>query len=315
MIPTLAGSVGCAQPAEDPAAHLPSERPRTVVSTGDDFAYRGMSISPDLDAVTDWQAGTNDAGRGWALPAGHRPAGPGFGRQAGSTGTRLSHDLGTHRLRSHHLRQGDTFSQATRVLRERPGGDPAIVRMSDRPVTTLVHTAEGARAFQDHVVCRRCEPVVAAIGLEGMENAAPAPGFAAAMAAPDSEAVVIRPSNPLLGIAPLLSLPGVRDWLKHRRAPAIAASPIVRRAIEGSAAKIFRELGRDASAVGLAGHCRELIDCRVIDAADAPAVPAIEAEGMGAAVTRTVMKDAGGGAAPARQVLDLAACAPVRAHD
>lgn len=227
----------------------------------------------------------------------------------------MSHDLGTHRLRSHRLRQGDTFSRATRVLRERPGVGHAIVPMSDRPVATIVHVSEGARAFQDHVVRRRCEPVVATIGLEGMENAVPAPGFAAAMAAPDPEAVVIRSSNPLLGIAPLLSLPGVRDWLKHRRVPAIAVSPIVRRAIEGSAAKIFRELGRDASAVGVAGHRRELIDCRVVDAADAPAVPTIEAEGMRVAVARTAIKDAGGGAALARQVLDLAACAPVRAHD
>lgn len=315
MIPTLAGSVGGAKPAEGPAAQLPSERLRILVGRGNDFAYRGMSISLDLDAVTDRQAGANNAGRGWALPAGHRPVGPRFGRPARPTGSKPSTTISARTGYAPNAPRRATPFRRGRFLRERLGVGHAIVRRSDRPVAIIVHTAEGARAFQDYVVRRRCEPVVAAIGLERMENAAPSPGFAAAMAAPDSEAVVIRPSNPPLGIAPLLSLPGVRDWLKHRRMPAIVVSPIVRRAIEGSTAKIFRELGRDASAGGVAGHRCELIDCRVVDAADAPAVPAIEVEGMRVPVTRTAMKDAGGRAALARQVLDVAVRAPVRAHD
>lgn len=312
MIPTLAGGVG---PAESPAARLPPERLRILVGRGGDFAYRGMSISPDLDAVTDWQAGANDAGRGRALPAGHRPAWPCVGRPARPTGSKSSTTISARTGYAPNAPRRATPFRRGRFLRERLGVGHAIVRRSDRPVAIIVHTAEGARAFQDYVVRRRCEPVAVAIGLERMENAAPSPGFAAAMAAPDPEAVVIRPSNPPLGIAPLLSLPGVRDWLKHRRMPAIAASPIVRRAIEGSAAKIFRELGLGASAAGGARHRCELIDCRVVEAADAPAVPAIEAEGMRAPVTPTAMKDAGGGAALARQVLDVAVRAPIRAHD
>lgn len=221
----------------------------------------------------------------------------------------VDRDLGTHPLRSHRLGHGGTLSQAMRVLYERLGVGHAIVPMSDRLVTAIVHTRNGASAFQGYLVRRRCEPVVPVIELEGAENADPAPGFAPAVADRDLGAVVIRPSNPLLRIAPILSPPGVR-------APAMAASPIVRGgAIEGSMAKIFRELGLGASAAGAARHCHEPVGCRVVDAAEAPAIPAIEAEGMRAPVTRTAMKDAGGRAALARQVLDVAVRAPVRAHD
>ena len=316
MILALAGGVGGAKLAVGLAAHLAPERLRIVVNTGDDFVHLGLSISPDLDTVMYWLAGINDAERGWGVAdetwtymAGLRQAGEADWFQIGDR------DLVTHRQRTQRLGEGDTLSGATRFLCERLGVGHAIVPMSDQPVATIVHTSDGALAFQDYFVRRRCEPVVTALEFQGVEDAVPSPAFAAAMADPDLEAIVICPSNPLLSIEPILSLPGVRDWLKRRRVPAIAVSPIVGgKAIKGPAAKIFRELGLDVSAVGVARHYRGLIDCLVVDDTDADAVAAIEAEGMGAAVTRTVMKDAGDRAALAKHVFDLAARVKVRAH-
>lgn len=315
MILALAGGVGGAKLAVGLAARLPPERLRIVVNTGDDFVHHGLSISPDLDTVMYWLAGINDAGRGWgvadetwAYMAALRQAGKADWFQIGDR------DLATHEYRTRRLGQGDTLSQATRLLCRRLGVGHAIVPMSDRPVATIVHTGEGALAFQDYFVRRQCEPAVTAIGFEGVENAAPSPGFAQAMADPDLEAVVICPSNPLLSIEPILSLPGVREWLRHRRVPAIAVSPLVGgKAIKGPAAKIFAELGLDVSAAGIARHYRGLIDCLVVDEVDAAAVPSIEAEGMRAAVTRTVMRNAADRAALAGEVLDLAARLGARA--
>ena len=316
MILALAGGVGGAKLAKGLAAHLAPERLRIVVNTGDDFVHHGLSISPDLDTVTYWLAGINDAERGWGVAdetwrymAGLRQAGEADWFQIGDR------DLVTHRLRTQRLYEGDTLSQATRILCQRLGVGHAVVPMSDRPVATIVHTDEGALAFQVYFVRRHCEPAVTGLAFDGVEDAVPSPAFLAAMADPKLEAIVICPSNPLLSIEPVLSLRGVRDWLKRRRVPAIAVSPIVGgEAIKGPAAKIFRELGLDASAAGIARHYRGLVDCLVIDEVDAGAAAAVEAQGMQAAVTRTVMKDAGDRAALARHVLDLAARVAVRAH-
>lgn len=316
MILALAGGVGGAKLAKGLAAHLTPERLRIVVNTGDDFVHHGLSISPDLDTVMYWLAGINDAERGWGVAdetwsymAGLRQAGEADWFQIGDR------DLVTHRLRTQRLGEGDTLSQAMRFMCQRLGVGHAIVPMSDRPVATIVHTGEDALAFQDYFVRRHCEPAVTGLAFDGVEDAVPSPAFSAAMADPALEAIVICPSNPLLSIEPILSLRGVRDWLRRRRVPAVAVSPIVGgEAIKGPAAKIFRELRLDASAAGIARHYSGLIDCLVIDEVDADAAAAVEAQGMRAAVTRTVMKDAGDRAALARHVLDLAARMTVQAH-
>lgn len=316
MILALAGGVGGAKLVQGLAVLLPPERLKIVVNTGDDFVHRGMSISPDLDTVMYWLAGINDAERGWGI-AGDTWNYMSALRQAGGTdwfqiGDR---DFITHQQRTHRLQQGDTLSEATRFLCDRLGVRHAIVPMSDEPVATIVHTHDGALAFQDYFVRRHCEPVVTAIKFEGAERAVPSPQFAEAIADRNLEAIVICPSNPLLSIEPILALPNVRAWLRHRRVPAIAVSPIVGgKAIKGPAAKIFQELGLEASAAGIAKHYRGLIDCLVIDDIDIDAVPAIEAEGIDAAVTNTVMKNADDRAALAAQVLGFAAAMKVRAH-
>src|SRR6185503_7869770 len=49
--------------------------------------------------------------------------------------------------------------------------------------------------------------------------------------APDAiaraRAIVIGPSNPVVSIAPILAVPGLRDALRAARAPVVAVSPIV----------------------------------------------------------------------------------------
>ena len=316
MILALAGGVGGAKLAQGLAVQIPPGKLRIVVNTGDDFVHLGMHISPDLDTVMYWLAGINDAERGWGV-AGDTWNYMSALRQAGGAdwfqiGDR---DLLTHQQRTHCLQQGDTLSQATHFLCGQLSVNHAIVPMSDQPVATIVHTRDGALAFQDYFVRQRCEPVVIAIKFDGVERAVPSPAFAEAMTARDLQAVVICPSNPLLSIEPVLALPNVREWLLHRRVPVIAVSPIVGgRAIKGPAAKIFRELGLEASVTGIARHYRGLIDCLVIDNIDIDAVPAIESQGIHAAVTNTVMKDADDRAALAKQVLDLAARLKERTH-
>jgi LPPG:FO 2-phospho-L-lactate transferase len=139
-------------------------------------------------------------------------------------------------------------------------------------------------------VRRRAEPAVTRIEFAGSEHAAMSQAFRQALDSSALSGVIVCPSNPYLSIAPILSLPGVRAALQGRRVPAIAVSPIVAgRALKGPAAKIMRELGKEASSLEVARFYHGLVDALVIDRADEALASSVFALGIRALVTRTVM--------------------------
>ena len=180
--------------------------------------------------------------------------------------------------------------------------------MSDQPVRTVVETDEGALPFQDYFVRRRCEPRVGAFRFEGIDSALPSPGFAAALADPALEAIVICPSNPYVSVAPILGIPAVTAFMAAREVPVVAISPIVGgAAVKGPAAKMMAELGAEISALGIARHYRARIDGIVIDEVDAALAPAIRTLGMAVHVAQTVMRSVEDSRALARETLEFAA--------
>jgi LPPG:FO 2-phospho-L-lactate transferase len=309
MILALAGGVGGAKLAQGLTMRLAPEELLIVVNTGDDFVHLGMHISPDIDTVMYWLSGLNDRVRGWGLAGESWNFMAALGRLGGPTWFNLGDgDLATHIERTQRLAGGETPSQVTRHLCAQLGITYHIAPMTDGSLRTIVHTANAALAFQDYFVRLHCEPAVTGIAFDRAEDAVPSPAFAAAMANPALRAIVICPSNPMLSVDPILSIPGVREWLRQTRVPVVAVSPIVGgEAIKGPAAKIFRELGRDVSVVGVAEHYRGLIDGLVIDAIDSAAKPAIESLGMRVAVTDSVMKSLDDQAKLAADVLSFAA--------
>ena len=316
MILALAGGVGGAKLAQGLAMRLAPEELQIVVNTGDDFVHLGLHISPDIDTVMYWLAGLNDRTRGWGLAGDSWNFMAALRRLDGPTWFNLGDsDLATHLVRTQMLGEGASLGAVTCALCTRLGIAHAIAPMTDAPVRTLVHTEDATLAFQDYFVRLQCAPAVTGVSFAGAEAAKPSPAFAAAMANPVLHAVVICPSNPLLSIDPILSIPGVRDWLRLRRIPVIAVSPIVGgKAIKGPAAKIFRELDREVSVQGVADHYRGLIDALVIDTVDAAAKPALEARGLRVAVVPSVMKNAEDQAALAAAVLAFAADLARTAH-
>jgi LPPG:FO 2-phospho-L-lactate transferase len=154
-----------------------------------------------------------------------------------------------------------------------------------------VRTAEGKElAFQDYFVRLQCKPGVDGFRFAGSRNAQIPPALRRVLRG-HVEAVVICPSNPYVSIAPILSIPAIRAWLRNRAFPVVAVSPIVGgAAIKGPAAKMMRELGADSTALGIARHYGDLVDGWVIDRADEKLQHAIEREGRPVLVTDTIMK-------------------------
>jgi LPPG:FO 2-phospho-L-lactate transferase len=116
---------------------------------------------------------------------------------------------------------------------------------------------------------------------------------------------VVCPSNPVVSIGPLLAVPGVEDALRARRRDVVAVSPIVAGvALKGPADRMLRELGTEASVVGVARLYASWAGTLVIDEADAAAAAAVEAEGLRCIVAPTVMSSPERAADLAKVVLD-----------
>jgi LPPG:FO 2-phospho-L-lactate transferase len=160
--------------------------------------------------------------------------------------------------------------------------------MSDDRIRTITLTDVGELPFQEYFVKYSCEPKILGVRFAGLERARPSEGFAKALR--ESDAIVLCPSNPVVSIGPVLAIPGVHECFESFAGPRLGVSPIVGgQALKGPAAKMMIELGEQSSNVGVASRYLGLLDTLVIDNTDRWEVPGIEALGIAAYVTSTVM--------------------------
>jgi LPPG:FO 2-phospho-L-lactate transferase len=302
----LAGGVGGAKLAHGLAQIAPPENLTIIVNTADDFEHLSLHISPDLDTVMYTLAGLANPKTGWGLTGESWATMAGLARYNGPTWFQLGdRDLATHLLRTMWLRQGYPLTWVTAELCRRLGVRPTVLPMADEPVRTMVQTAAGELAFQEYFVEKQWQPVVQSIRFAGLEAAQPSKEVVSAIRTAD--VIVLCPSNPLVSIDPILALPSMRRILTAGRAPKIAVSPIVGgQALKGPAAKLMAELGLEVSAAGVARYLREVLTGFVLDTVDAGQQAAIEALGLKALVTGTVMLNNEDRAQLAREVLQFA---------
>ena len=266
----LTGGVGGAKLVLGLMQVMDPARIVAVVNTGDDFQHLGLDISPDIDTLLYTLADKADRERGWgrqdeswAFMAALRSLGGEDWFQLGDG------DLAIHVLRTARLRAGETLGRVTAGMAASWGLAPTILPMTDDRVATMVDTDEGELSFQRYFVARRCEPRVQAIRFDGADAARPAPGVVEAIVAPDTQAILIAPSNPWLSIDPILAVPGIRDALVRAAAPVVAVSPLVGgQSVKGPTAKLMGELGLSVRARTIAAHYAPFLDAMLVDAGD-----------------------------------------------
>jgi LPPG:FO 2-phospho-L-lactate transferase len=296
-IVALAGGVGGAKLVHGLAQILPPEDLTVIVNTGDDFEHYGLYICPDLDTVCYTLAGLANPETGWGRVDETWQVIENASKLGGPDWFRLGdRDLGTHLERTRRLKEGQTLTRITKDFRKAWGIEHVVLPMSNQPVRTIVETEEGDLAFQEYFVHRRCEPRVRGFRFEGLELAEPAPGAREAIRSAD--AVVICPSNPWVSIDPILAVLSLtpspisrpeRDWGEGK--PVIAISPIISgQTVKGPAAKMFRELGIEPSALAVANHYCDFITGFVLDTLDKQLQGEIRSLNMRTHVTNTLMK-------------------------
>jgi LPPG:FO 2-phospho-L-lactate transferase len=307
MLVALAGGVGAARflrgllRVYDPGGVV------VVGNTGDDLRMHGLAVSPDLDSVAYTLAGLADEERGWGL-AGEtwnvrdalvRLGEPGWF----ALGDR---DIATHLLRTRLLAEGATLSEATAALCRRLGVPVRLLPMSDQRVETRVEVdgPDGPEdlGFQEWWVGRQARDPVRRVRFERVERARPAPGVLEAIAA--ASGIVLCPSNPVVSIAPILAVPGVRDAIQAAPCRVVAVTPIVGGApVRGMADRLLPAWGVEVSARGVAGLYAGLADAFVLDAVDAEQAGDVADLGLDPVVVPTLMRTVEDAAALAKAAL------------
>jgi LPPG:FO 2-phospho-L-lactate transferase len=261
----LSGGSGGAKLARGMADVVGAERLAVLVNTGDDIEIYGAHVSPDPDLVSFWLGDAIDE-RGWGLREDTFAVMDGLR----ALGVEVWFNLGDRDLawcleRARLRAEGSTPTGALARLNEALGVRSTVLPMSDDPVHTWVRTASaGWLAFQEFMIRERAEGLIEGVEYRGAEQAHPSEQALAAIAR--AGAIVIGPSNPLVSIAPILAVPGIREALAAAEAPVVAVSPIVGgEVLKGPTASFMAFAALECSAAGVADFYGELLDGMVAD--------------------------------------------------
>jgi len=300
----LAGGVGAAKLLRGMVRVVDPEDLTIIGNVGDDVELYGLHISPDLDIIIYTLAGIVDEAKGWGIADDTFNCLEMLGRLGFETWFRLGdRDLAVHIARTKMLRDGMKLSQVTAKLCEKLGVRARLIPASDDPVRTKIQSGDLLLDFQEYFVKRGTADKVTGVLFEGAEKATPAPGVIEALR--EAERVIICPSNPLLSISPILSIPKIRETLMGLKAPVVGVSPIVGgKALKGPADRIMAGMGYEVSAYGVASFYGKLLKRFVIDELDREHKERIESMGIKVTVANTLMRSLEDSISLARVVLE-----------
>jgi LPPG:FO 2-phospho-L-lactate transferase len=310
----VAGGIGGARFLRGLRLAAPDADVTAIVNTGDDVTLHGLRICPDLDTVMYTLGEGIDAERGWGrsdesftvreeLAAyGAEPTWFGLGDR----------DIATHLVRTRMLDAGYPLSAVTAALCHRWQPGVRLLPMSDERVETHVVVDDpdsgGRRAihFQEWWVRHHAQLAAHAFVPIGAEDAKPGPGVLEAIASAD--AVLLAPSNPVVSIGIVLSVPGIRAAIESAPARVIGLSPIVGGApVRGMADACLPVIGVETSADAVGQHYGSratggLLDGWLVDTCDSGAsVPGVDVRAV-----PLLMTDVAASAAMARAALEMA---------
>jgi LPPG:FO 2-phospho-L-lactate transferase len=281
-IVVLAGGIGGARfltGVRAVAQSLPDASVTAIVNVGDDVTMHGLRICPDLDSVMYTLAGAADQERGWGREGetwvikeelaryGAEPTWFGLGDK----------DIATHLVRTRMLAAGNPLSAVVAALCDRWTTGITLLPASDDRLEThvVVGGDAGSHAihFQEWWVRHRAALPAERFVFVGAESAKPAAGVLDAIASADI--ILIAPSNPVVSIAPILAVGGLRDALVGADARIVGVSPIIASApVRGMADKCLAAIDVPCTAAGVgtlygARSASGLLDTWLVDQTDA----------------------------------------------
>ncbi len=312
----LVGGVGGARFLQGVKRALgPGAEITAIVNTGDDVWLHGLRICPDLDTCM-YTLGTGiDTERGWGRTGETWTVKDELAAyDAGSEWFGLGDkDIATHLIRTRMLRAGYPLSQVTEALCARWQPGVRLLPMTDDRVETHVviddpETGERTAVhFQEWWIRHRAALPAHSIVPVGADEATPAPGVLDAIATAD--VVLLAPSNPVVSVGTVLSVPGVRTALVKTDAKIVGVSPIVNdKPVRGMADACLAAIGVETTAQAVGRHygsraqsAEGLLDGWLVHTGDPATVPDVEVRAV-----PLLMSDVDATADMVRAALDLA---------
>lgn len=231
-----------------------------IVNVGDDAWMHGVRICPDLDTCMYTLGDGIDTERGWGRRgetwhAKEELAAYGADPDWFGLGDR---DLATHLIRTQMLDAGYRLSDVTAALCRR--WDPGVRLLpatDDRHETHVVVSKEEdekvAIHFQEWWVRHRAQIPTHGFAQVGSDDAKAAPGVLDAIA--EADIVLLAPSNPVVSVGAILSVPGIRGALRTTAAPVVGISPIIGTSpLRGMADECLSVIGVETSPEGVGRH-------------------------------------------------------------
>ncbi len=289
----------------------------TVVgNTGDDLWLFGLKVCPDLDTIMYSLGGGLDEERTWGRAAETFNAAEelrAYGAQPDWFGLG-DRDIGTHLMRTQLLEAGYPLSAVTAALCQRWQPGVRLLPMTDDRVEThvVITDDQGRRAihFQEWWVRLHAEVAAETFVMVGADEATPGPGVVEAIMTAD--VVLLPPSNPVVSIGAIASVPGIATALRSTEAPVVGVSGLVSGApVRGMADACLSAIGVEPRAGAVALHYAArptgFLDGWLVDIADAGEVDEVVAAGIACRAVPTMMTDRAAAAALVGAGLDLAA--------
>ncbi|TET03751.1 MAG: 2-phospho-L-lactate transferase [Promethearchaeota archaeon] len=285
----LAGGVGAAKFIEGLANVIDPALLKIVINTGDDIELYGLQICPDIDIITYTLAGLVDKEKGW-----------GFQDETFNCLKSLEQfydfkwfnlgdrDLATHIYRTDLFKKGFSKAEITMRIAEKMGIKSHLIPMTNESVQTIITTDSEEMHFEEFFIKYKSRPRILDIKFQGIDKAKPVKDVLDYIE--HAERVIICPSNPVVSIGTILTIPGIRKTLKGIKQKVIAISPIIEgTTIKGPADKMMKYLGLEVSCVGVAHYYRDIISHFIIDNKDCALKPIIKERDINAYCFDTLM--------------------------
>ncbi|GLZ10340.1 2-phospho-L-lactate transferase [Actinomadura sp. NBRC 104425] len=305
-IVALAGGIGGARFLRGLRLAAPDAEITVIGNTGDDISLFGLRVCPDLDTVMYTLGGGINEEQGWGradetFTVKEELAAYGVGPSWFGLGDR---DFATHIVRTQMLAAGYPLSAVTEALCDRWKPGVRLIPMTDDQVEThvVIEDDKGRRAihFQEWWVRLRASVPARSIAAVGADDAKPAPGVLDAIQ--EADVVLFPPSNPVVSIGTILSVPGIRDAVAARTV--VGVSPIIGGApVRGMADACLTAIGVQTSAAAVAAHYGpDLLNGWLVDETDA----GVQVPGIAVRSRPLLMTDESAAADIAGAALDLA---------
>jgi LPPG:FO 2-phospho-L-lactate transferase len=266
----------------------------TIISNiGDNFWFNDLYICPDIDTCIYGLAGILDKERGWGIRKDTfyylncmKLLGKETWFQIGDK------DLITHLIRTTMLSKGLSLSTIVKWMAGNQFNiNNKIIPVSDSHVETRIVTNKGDMNIQEFWVKNKAKPKVLDVYYQNSKRAKC--NKDALTIIRSSDIIIIAPANPISSIAPILSLPQMKEELIEQRERVIAISPVIgNKAISGPAGKYLKAKGIESSAKGIAKFYSQLISKIVIDNSDSDMSKEINKIGVSSVETNILMNNA-----------------------